>query len=131
MIEKNGIILKIEILKTGKGVPSRKITVKCDDGTYPSAYIMQTADSQYSLCWWNLIGENYGWEYFASSHADTLIGMRVSITAENGDFGWQIKRVNGLAPIDSKPESPTPPPTPPPPPIAVASHVPPADDIPF
>jgi len=118
----NAEIIKIELVKTKKGVNSVKVIVKCDDGVYANSYIMETAPDNYSTDWWSLIDQAHGWKYFPSSHSFQLIGLRVNVECEESKFGRQVNKVMGLATE-----------TPPPPPetISPTTQVPEDDDIPF
>ena len=121
-------IVKIEIVKTKSGVPARRIVLKCEDGIWANDYIMKTANEQESAKWWSLIGEDYGWGYFASSHADRLTGLFVNVNVEEGKFGWNVAKLLGTAEkaVVAAPTAPTAPTAPPAPTAA-----PPDDDIPF
>ena len=89
-------IVAIELTKTKAGANAVKPVIKTTDGTWLRDFIGESAPSFVIDRYWKMINLSRGWGAFASLEAFDLIGLKVQIKTEEGDYGDKITDIKIL-----------------------------------
>ena len=95
-------IKSVEITKTKAGARAVKIVLHTADNEWIRDFIGEAAPTRISEKYWALLDITKGWSGFASEEAYDLIGLKVDITTEDGDYGPKVTDIRkaGLATIE-------------------------------
>jgi len=98
-------IVFIELGKTKAGGRRIKVKLKTTDNEWIDDFIGETAPSFVSAKYWTLLGLSRGWASFVSEEAFDLIGLKVDIETEEGDYGTEVTdiRMVGAEPATIEP----------------------------
>ena len=104
----NAEIISVELTKTKDGARAVKIgfhtagVVEGAKNEYFRDFIGEKAPPRVSEKYWALLDITKGWSGFASEEAYDLIGLKVDITTEDGDYGPKVTDIRkaGLATIE-------------------------------
>jgi len=86
-------IVAVELSKTKAGSRAVKIVLRTEDGAWLRDFIGENAPSFVVGRYWKLLDAKYGWTAFASEYAFDLVGLKVEIETEEGDYGDNVTEV--------------------------------------
>jgi len=93
-------IVAIELTKTKAGARAVKIVIKTTDGAWLRDFISENAPSFLSDRYWKMLNLTRGWGAFASEEAFDLVGLKVEIETEEGDYGENVTDIRLLGTDD-------------------------------
>ena len=86
----NAEIKAVELTKTKAGANAVRIALLTTDNEWVRDFIGEAAPSFIPARYWSLLDISRGWSAFASEEAYNLIGLKVEITTEDGDYGPKV-----------------------------------------
>lgn len=96
----NAEIKAVELTKTKAGARAVKIVLHTEENEWIRDFIGEAAPSFIAARYWALLDITKGWSGFANEEAYHLIGLKVEITTEDGDYGPKVTdiRIAGVEP---------------------------------